>query len=101
MGRRLDLQAYFEFILGSDNVYFQPPPNVQMEYPAIVYNRDYAESEFADGIPYRVTKRYSVTVIDRDPDSEIPDKILSMPQCRFNRHFKANNLNHDIFSLYF
>lgn len=101
MGQRLDLHAYLEFLLGSDQVHFQPPVNVEMLYPAIVYERDYAESEFADNVPYRITKRYSVTVIDRNPDSEIPDKVLSMPSCRFNRHFKANQLNHDVFTLYF
>ena len=101
MGQRLDLQDILETLLGSEFVYFQPPENVQMQYPAIVYNRDYVDTEFADDAPYRSTNRYMVTVIDRDPDSETPDKVLSMPQCRFTRHFVAEGLNHDIFSLYF
>ena len=101
MGRRLDLQNFLEFLLGSDNVYFQPTENVKMQYPAIVYNRDYVAPLFADNVPYRHTKRYMVTVIDRNPDSETPDKVLSMPQCTFSRHFVADGLNHDIFSLYF
>lgn len=98
---RLDLQAIFETLLGSSNVYFQPPADVQMQYPAIVYQRDQADTEFADNNPYRYTQRYSVTVIDRDPDSDIPAKVASLPQCVFNRFFAANELNHDVFILYY
>lgn len=101
MGRRLDLQTLFENLLGSRNVYFQPPANVQMKYPCIVYNRDNADTKFAGNKPYRNVKRYQVTVIDRDPDSAIPDKIAGLPMCSFNRFFTADNLNHDVFTLFF
>src|SRR6188768_2836768 len=74
MGQRLQLQSQLEELLGSRNVYFQPPTNVQMQYPCIVYNRDSANSQYADDIPYRFTKRYQVTAIDQDPDSTIADK---------------------------
>ena len=83
------------------NVYFQPPTNVQMQYPAIVYKRDTAVTEFAGNRPYRYTKRYQVTIIDRDPDSPIPDKVAALPSCIHNRFFTADNLNHDVFILYF
>lgn len=82
-------------------VYFQRPSEDKMSYPAIVYNRDDVNVQFADNVPYTATKRYQVTVIDRKPDSDLPDKILSMPQCRFVRHFVKDGLNHDIFALYF
>jgi hypothetical protein len=101
MGKsRLDLQTLLE-TMGTPNVYFQPPTNVKMVYPAIVYNRDYAKSEFADNSPYSNTKRYQVTVIDQDPDSVIPDKIELLPLCLFLRFFVADDLNHYVFSLYF
>lgn len=101
MGLRLDLQVLLEAILGSRNVYFQPPANVQMEYPAIVYHRDSAETLFAGNNAYRYTKRYQVTVIDRDPDSEIPDQVAELPMCTFSRAYAADNLNHSVFNLYF
>lgn len=72
-----------------------------MQYPAIVYNRDYADTTFAGNAPYRYTKRYQVTVIDRNPDSTIPDHIAQLPMCTYNRFFAANGLNHDVFVLYF
>lgn len=101
MGQRLQLQALLELILGSRNVYFQPPANVQMNYPAFVYARDDVDTTFADNRPYRHTKRYTVTYIDRNPDSSIPDKVAALPLCSFSRHFVADGLNHDVYTLYF
>ena len=101
MGQRLQLQELLELTIGSTNVYFQPPANVQMQYPCIVYKRDSAGTKFADNGLYQHMKRYQITVITRDPDSNIPDKIASLPLCAFNRFFVANNLNHDVFNLYF
>jgi len=101
MGQRANLQEILKEILGSDNVYFQPPPNVSMEYPCIVYQRDYEQTIFAGDKPYARKKRYQVTVIDRDPDSVIPDKIADLPLSSFDRFYTAENLNHDVFKLFF
>lgn len=101
MAQRLELQDILVDILGSDNVYFQPPPTVKMEYPCIVYHRDYELSEFADDFPYKRRKRYMVTVIDRDPDSDIPDKVAGLPLCVYDRFYTADNLNHDVYKLFF
>lgn len=87
--------------LPSAQIYFQPPANVQMKYPCVVYQRDRARTLFADDNPYHKTKRYQVTIIDRDPDSDIPDKVSNLPMCLFDRFFTANNLNHDVYNIYF
>ena len=99
MGQRLQLHELLETI--ADNVYFQPPPNIQIEYPCIIYHRDYANTDFADNNPYTFTLRYMVTVIDRDPDSDIPGKVALLPMCIFNRFYTADSLNHDVFRLFF
>jgi len=101
MGQRLQLHNIFEGILGSTNVYFQPPANISMKYPCIVYERDNADTIFAGNKPYRYTKRYQVTVIDRDPESPVPEKVAALPMCTFSRFFTADNLNHDVFIIYF
>jgi len=72
-----------------------------MEYPCIVYNRDDVKPEYADDQPYKLRTRYQVTIIDRDPDSPIPAKVAMLPSCRFDRFFTADNLNHDVYSLFF
>ncbi len=97
--QRSDLQA---LLLGlAPHAYFQPPPSLKMEYPCIVYNRSDIHADHADNAPYNLRKRYSVTVIDRDPDSTIPDLVAKLPTASFDRHFVNDNLNHDVFTLFF
>jgi hypothetical protein len=98
---RSELHAILKDILGSDHVYFQPPPSVALVYPCIVYKRDLSQTEYADNAPYAYTQRYQVTVIDRDPDSDIPQKVAALPMCLFIRFYTADNLNHDVFNLFF
>ena len=99
--RRLQFHDLLLEALGSTAVYFQPPANVTMQYPCIVYKRDYAKTEFADNSPYHTTKRYQVTVIDANPDSDIPGKIAELPLSTFQRFFTADNLNHDVYNVFF
>lgn len=101
MGQRLELQALLVDLLGSSNVYHQPPPTVNMQYPCIVYKRDFLKTIFADNKPYKHKKRYQVTVIDKDPDSEIPDRVAELPMCSYDRSYTTENLNHDVYSLFF
>lgn len=101
MSRRIALHKILVDILGSTNVYFQPPSTIQMKHPCIVYERSNEESIHADNLKYNALKRYTVTVVDKDPDSLIPDKIGELPLTSFDRHFVADNLNHDVYSIYF
>jgi hypothetical protein len=101
MSRRLEFHQILKEVLGSDHVYFQPPADVKMKYPAIVYKRQAIDAKLADDQLYGTVTGYMVSVIDTNPDSEIPGKILELPMSRFNRHYTANNLNHDIFSIYY
>lgn len=101
MAQRLELQTLLEEVLGSGNVYFQAPPNNMMQYPCIVYAWDDTKTDFADNSPYRHTKRYQVTVIDRDPDTLIPDDIAQLPLSSMERAFEKDNLHHYVYTLYF
>jgi hypothetical protein len=101
MAQRSALQSLLQEILGLDNVYFQPPTNIKLQYPCIVYERARMDVGFADNAPYRHTKRYKVTVIDRDPDSTLVDAVSALPLCSHDTFYTADNLNHDVFTLYF
>lgn len=94
---RIKLQNILEEILGSRNVYFQPPENIKMKYPAIVYTRSDIKNTYADNEVYKQDNVYQITVIDANPDSDIVKKISKLPMCRYNRNFKSDNLNHDVF----
>lgn len=101
MGSRLQLQALLETLLPGDAVYFQPPTNTALQYPCIIYNRDDIDTRYADNYPYSHKTRYQVTVVDRDPDSGIKDRIKNMAESSFVRFFVKDNLNHDVFAVYF
>jgi hypothetical protein len=98
---RLELHELLCKILGSRNVYFQPPESVKMKYPAIRYARNRIENVSADNVTYRQNVSYTITVIDRDPDSEIVKCVSAIPGIRFNRFYTADNLNHTIFIMYY
>lgn len=99
--RRLELHELLCDILGTRHVYYQPPESIKMSYPAIVYKRDNIDNRSADNLIYKQELAYSITVIDKNPDSTIVNDISRLPRCRFDRHYTANNLNHDVFRIYY
>lgn len=101
MNNRLELHEIFCEILGSRNAYFQPPESVKMSYPAIRYSRKDIKNRFANDQVYMQKDCYEVIVIDKDPDSEFVKKVSTFPMCSFDRHYVSDNLNHDVFTLYF
>lgn len=98
---RLDLQTKLETLLGSGQVYYQPPESVKMEYPAIVYSKNTFRTTHANNAVYSKMKQYTVTVIAKNPDHPVIDKLLELPYCSHDRHYKTDNLNHDVLTLYF
>jgi hypothetical protein len=101
MDSRPSLQTMLEELIESRNVYNNPPASVKMKYPAIVYCRNGIENLHADDSVYKQNNSYTLTVIDEDSDSEIVKKISKLPLCKWIRHFKSDNLNHDVFTLYY
>lgn len=99
MGTRLELHSLLLSIV--PNVYFQPPEDIQMVYPCIVYDRTDLVTKHANNAPFKLDVEYTLTVIDRDPDSDIPIQIAMLPKSRHERFFKADNLNQNIFTVFF
>lgn len=101
MATRLELQTLLENILGSTNVYYQPPENVRMEFPAIVYSRERLDNTFSNNNVYKVDHGYKLIYIHDDPDDPIVDTINQLPTCRFLTEYVADDLYHDSFIIYF
>lgn len=107
MGTRIDLQNLLAEILGcpaegSDSrVYYQPPTGTRIKYPCIIYKFSTADTKFADNRPYKRTRRYEVTLIDRNPDSVYEAKIAELPMCFTERNYTADNLYHFVFNIYY
>ena len=102
MASRLKLHEELCDILGSRNVYFQPPESIKMIYPGIVYYKSGIYTNDANDNTYKKVNQYSLTVIDRDPDTDIHDKILDhFMMCSFDRVYISDNLNHYVLNLYY
>lgn len=92
-------QAIFEELLGSGNVYYNPPASLKMKYDAIVFTRGNIKNRFANDSVYLQSPYYEVTVITEDPDAPIIGKVSRLPTCIFSRHFVSDNLHHNVFNL--
>lgn len=82
------------------NVYFQPPSSIRMHYPCAVYEFTSNFIEHADNAPFFWHKKYQITVIDRNPDTELPDLVQMLPYCHLDRTYQAEGLNHYSFTIY-
>lgn len=101
MGSRIDLQTLLETLLGSENVYYDPPTSLAMKYPAIRYSKSDIDTVYANNSTYKSMKRYEIIVIDKKADNPVIEKLLNLPYCSFDRPYKSDNLNHDVLILYY
>lgn len=103
---REKLHKIFEDIMEecgfSKNVYFQPPENLKINYPCIIYHRQYLDGVKADNITYLVNRQYRLTYIDRSPINDgVIERLLNLPNCRYISHSVVDNLNQDTFEIYY
>lgn len=98
--RRSELQAKLEELLGSKSVYFQPPASCKMEYDAIRYSLKTIDVKRANDSVYIDKDCYKLTVISRRPNSPVIRKILQLPYCSYDTNYIADNLYHDVLTLY-
>lgn len=101
MDRRLELHQILVNILGSNNVYFQPPSTIQLKYPCIIYQRSKIDQKYANNRTYMSKVQYSILLISRTPESNIVKKLLDLPYCSYDRYYTADTLSHDSFTIYF
>ena len=101
MGERIDLQSLLEELLESRNVYYQPPESIKMQYDAIRYSKKNIESTYANDRKYSMRDCYELIVIAKLPDHPVIKKLLELPYCSYNRHYVADNLNHDVLTIYY
>lgn len=100
MADRLELHSVLQELLGSSNVYYQPPESIKMQYDAIRYTKKAIDSKYANDRKYSMTDCYELIVISRLPDNPIIKKLLSLPYCSYDRHYVADNLHHDVLTIY-
>lgn len=100
MGTRQGLHS--ELLKFIPNVYFQPPSNIQMSYPCIVYNKAGKYNLMGNDELYFSMQEYRLMLIERDPDSTVADEIVKhFRNCRIDQYYTVNNLNHTTLELYY
>lgn len=100
MASQAELQSTLITLLGSKNVYYNPPASVNMKYDAIRYSLSAIQSNYANNIKYKNMKCYDLVVIAKLPDPEVVDKILALPYSSMGRPYTADNLHHYPITLY-
>lgn len=98
--RRKELHMQLMDILGSRNVYYNPPETLKMSYPCIRYNLNGIRKGSADDGAYKKNRNYTIVLIHKDADNEVVDDILDLPMCSLDRTYVADNLHHFIFTKY-
>lgn len=95
------MQTKFEELLGSKNVYYNPPETLKMVYPCIRYTKKNIDVKRASNVIHTQKTCYEVIVISTRPDDPVIEKIMELPYCSYDRPYKSNNLNHDVLTLYY
>lgn len=101
MADRLDLQSLLEELLGSRNVYYTSPESIKMQYPAIRYSKKKVESVHANDSKYLIRDCYELIVISKTPDHPVIKQLLALPYCSYDRPYVADNLYHDVLTIYY
>lgn len=96
------LALHSELLKFLPSVYFQPPSNIQMVYPCIVYNKTGKMRHFAQDVIYLSQQEYQIMVIEKNPDSDIADRIeRHFQSCVISQYYTVDNLNHTTLNLYY
>ncbi len=95
-------QLHDELLKFLPNVYFQPPSNLTMKYPCIVYSKNGKSRRFGNDRIYNSIQGYQLTVIEIDPYGTTADDLEeSLQYCTINQNFVIDGLHHTTLNLYY
>ena len=98
---RVKLHHMLENILGSKNVYYDPPESFKLKYPCIVYYLEGFSDLPADNLTYRRMRRYNMTYITTDSEDPVAEKLADIRYCTLSRPFAVSDLFHFAYVLYY
>lgn len=97
-----ELRGLLQDTLDCGQIYYQPPENVRMQYPAIVYKQNTMNVRYANDRSYHIRDEYQVIAISDDPESPLPRAIQEhFSLCAPGRKYMADNLYHFPFTIYY
>lgn len=82
-------------------VYFQPPEESKMTFPAIRYTKSTKQNRQANNRVYNQQQFYEIIVIEHDPEKPLADLVSKIPGVQCGASYKYNNLYHEPFTIYY
>lgn len=98
---RVELHHKLVSMLGSNNVYFDPPENFKLQYPCIVYYLEGLADSSADNQVYRRMRRYSLTYITPIAEDPFAEELADIRYCTLNRPYTVSDLYHWAYTLFY
>jgi len=95
-----DLLHLLQKAVDHNRVYFQPPENLKIGYPAVIFHLSKIKVDHAGDVPYKGAREYSVTLITKDPEPEVLDEILKIPYTTLDTTYITDGMNHFVFTTY-
>lgn len=95
-----DLLRLLQKAVTNDRVYFQPPENLKLEYPVVVFHLTKIKVDHADDAPYKGAREYVVTLITKDPEPDALEEILKIPYTSLDSTYQSDGMNHFVFTTY-
>ena len=99
MVSRQQLHDRLRLALGSNYVYYQPPENLKMNFPAIVYTLSDMSYAMANNKKYIKNRSYKVIVISHTVDPEVVSTLEDFDYCKFQQVYTADGLYHYVFRI--
>lgn len=100
---RREFQKILESVISpyGGNVYFQPPENIKLKFPCILFEVSSMDLTHADNTLYERVIQFSVMYISKTTNEDVVDKLTALPYSWFERHFVQDGLNHYIFRIFY
>nr|DAE96127.1 MAG TPA: tail completion protein [Caudoviricetes sp.] len=95
-----DLLHLLQKAVAHNRVYFQPPENLKLGYPAVVFHLTKIKVDHADDIPYKGAREYMITLITKDPEPDALEEILKIPYTTLDSTYQSDGMNHFVFTTY-
>jgi hypothetical protein len=91
MTTRLKLhQRLVEMVNGAAKIYYSPPSNIDIEYPACIYTVDGERTRHADNTKYKLAMSYQVKLILETIESPLLDIFVNNVDFVFVTYYPDN-----------
>jgi len=99
MNKRLKVHEFLTQTINCSHVYYQPPENIKMVYPAIVYTLIDISNYCSGGGIYLQLETYKITLITKEVDSDLFNTMIAQLSLKFQTPFVSDNLHHYVFNM--